>query len=150
MIRASFDLDLGDLIDLRDKKIRKAIRIGINRAAKPVRSQVKAEAERIALQGFTAKSIGTKQKVYRSGLVVIVVVGPKRSYKRVKGKYTRGKRKGERKVFRPASVAHFVEKGTARSKPEPFLRPALDKTSGKYQESLAAEIKAEIEQGNQG
>lgn len=145
MIRASFDLDLGDLIDLRDKKIRKAIRIGINRAAKPVRAQVKAEAERIKLQGFTAKSIGTKQKVYRAGLVVIVVVGPKRSYKRVKGKYSRGKRKGESKVFRPASVAHFVEKGTSRSKPEPFLQPALDQTSGKYQESLADEIKAEID-----
>lgn len=145
MVKAEFKTDLAPLLDLKDKRVRKALKIGINRAAKPVRAQVKAEAERIALQGFTAKSIGTRQKVYRGGVVVVVVIGPRRKYTRTKGRYTRGRRKGEKKVFRPAAVAHLVEKGTARSKPQPFLVPALEKTSGNYQKSLAAEIKAELE-----
>lgn len=144
MLRLDFKADLSPLADLKDRKARIALRIAINRAAKPVKNAVKSAAEGIALRGYTAKSIGTKTKVYNGGSSVVVVIGPKRSYSRTKGSYTRGKRKGEKRVFVPAKVAQFVEKGTGRSRKRPFLKPALDSAGSEFKDRLAAEIKAEI------
>jgi HK97 gp10 family phage protein len=139
MIRARVDVDLRPLLALKGRRTRLAVKIGIQRAAKPVRAEVTANAERIKWRGFIAKSIGTRVKQYRDA--VTVIIGPKTKVKRS----IRRRRKGEaaRFVF-PSRYAPLVEKGTKRSRKKPFLEPALDSTQDEYMRTCAAEIEAEI------
>lgn len=142
MFTVRAEVDLAPLIALKGKGSRIALRKAINRAAKPVRLAMIAEAERIARFGFTAKSIGTVTKVYRDR--VIVVIGPKRKYSRTKGKFKTGPRAGQAKKFQPARYTKNVEKGTKYARPNPFVLPTLRKTAGEFQARLAAEVQAEF------
>ncbi len=113
-------VDLPDLSTLKGKYKSAAFR-AINRAAKPIRERVIAEAQKIAKWGFLWKSIGTKTKLMPGG-VFVTIIGPKMSYMRKKGK--RGD--GSKINHRPYLYAWLLEKGTKRSRMFPFLKPAWD------------------------
>lgn len=114
-----------------------------NRAAKPVRAAVETGAGRIARYGFTAKSIGTVSRYYKDRESVVAVVGPKMSYVRTKGTYTRGPQRGQKRRHRPYLYSWIVEKGSVRTRPKPFLRPAFDGPGQQFPARLAAEMEIE-------
>jgi hypothetical protein len=130
------------------KNFRKAVLIGSNRAAKPTRGQVSESALRIARYGHLAKSIGTKSRIYPSGNYA-AAIGPKMSFVRSLGVWTRGKRKGQKKRSVPYKYAHLVEKGTKRSKARPFLGTAAAEVA-EYPARAALEIEREVEKILQG
>lgn len=145
MLTGDVHLNLAPLLELKGKGVRTAIRIGVNRAAKPVKAAYVAEAQAIARYGFLGKSVGTKQQTYRDGLVTVAVIGPKRSYVRTKGSYTRGKKAGEKRRIRPANYARIVDQGTGRSRARKFASNAMARAGAQYPDAAAREIKAEIE-----
>lgn len=125
------------------RRAKRAVIIGANRAAKPIRLAVINNAQGIARFGFTAKSIGTKTRVYGEKAVVSVI-GPKMSYSRVKGKYTQGERAGQARRHVPYLYSWIVEKGSYRSRRKPFLMPAWDQYGDRYPARVAAEVAVEI------
>lgn len=147
----SVELDLSNLLKLKGKA-RQAVYRGVNRAAKPVREAVVARATAIKLHGFTAKSIGTKTRMYARG--IITVIGPKMSFSRKRpGKAaTRGAGKGTRPNVAPYRYAWLIEFGTVRSKIKAFLQPAWDQAGPGYRKRVVGEIAAELAKvtGNAG
>jgi hypothetical protein len=144
VIAARAEIDLSPAEGLRQGGIRKAMRIGLNRAASPVKAAVVSHADAVKRYGYLGKSIRIKLKGYPADRFV-AVIGPSTKYTRTKGKYTRGKRKGEKRVFRPSKYAHLVEKGTGRSKPRPWLKPAYDESAGQFIDQAGVEVGREIE-----
>lgn len=142
-IQAEVVLDLDKFGKLKNKA-KRAVIIGANRAAKPVRAAVEANALAIARRGFTAKSVGTKTRFYAGAKSVVTIIGPKMSFTRSAGKFTRGPRKGETKKAIPYLYAWLIEKGTVRSKARPFLGPALDARGPAYRAAVVAEVGAEL------
>lgn len=137
------DLDLGGFDKLRPAELGRAVRIANNRAAAPVKAAVVAHSESIKRFGFLAKS--HRIKLRRYGEKLVAVIGPSTKYARQKGKYTRGRRAGQPRKHVPAMVAHLVEKGTARSKPKPFLRPALDAEGPRFLRAVPEQVGREID-----
>lgn len=122
----------------------KAMRIAAARAAKPVRAAVTANAQRIARHGYTAKSIGTKVKLYAARSSVTSIVGPKMSFKRTKGKYKRGPRAGESKRHIPYLYSWLIERGTRRSRRLPFLQPAWQSHGRQFPAAVAEQVRVEL------
>jgi hypothetical protein len=125
------------------KRAKVAVMKGAARAAKPVRAAVQGHAGQHQRYGFLAKSIGTKTRVYPGGRFV-TVVGPKMSFSRVKGRYTRGPRAGQGKRQVPYLYAWLIEKGTRRSRAFPFLRPAHEAAGKQFPAAAAREINREL------
>jgi HK97 gp10 family phage protein len=145
VISTEVKVDLSPTDRLRNGGIRKACKIGLNRAAAPVKASVVSHAEAIRRFGFLAKSIRIRSKVYH-GDKFVAVIGPASKFVRGRGKFKKGKRKGEAKRFIPSKYAHLVERGTKTSRPNPFLKPAHAATSGQFLRSVGVEIGREIEQ----
>lgn len=143
MIKAQYDLDLTPAERLRAAGIRKAVRIGLSRAAKPVKASVVSHALAVKRFGFLAKSIRIKTIVYPADKYV-VVIGPSTTFTRSLGKFKRGKRKGQKKVAIPAKYAHLVEEGTSRSRAKPWLKPAYEETAGPFLARVREEIGREV------
>lgn len=141
-LSVSVQLDLTKFDHLK-KNIKRAVIIGCNRAAKPVRAAVIANAQGISRHGFLAKSIGTKTRFYPSKAIV-TVIGPKMSFARTKGKFARGPRAGQTRRHVPYLYSWLLEKGTKRSAAKPFLKPAWDTEGPGYLRRVAAEIEAEV------
>lgn len=137
--KVQYDLNLTPLERLKAAGVRKAIRIGANRAAAKVKASVVSHAEGIKLLGATAKSVRIRVKVY-SGEKYVAIVGPSSKYK-----VTRGKNKGKPRLIRPAKYAPFLEKGTKRSRKRPFLEPAYFATAGGYIADVRREVAKDIE-----
>lgn len=135
-------LDLGPL-DAKRKGMGKALKIAGNRAAKPVRQAVIAEAESIQRFGFLAKSIGTKTRSYKPTNLVSVV-GPKMSFTRTKGTYTRGPRAGEKRKHIPYLYSWLVDRGTKRSRKFGFLEKAYNSTGNAFAGDLAKAMADEL------
>lgn len=142
--KVQYDLNLTPAESLKRYGIRKAIRIGANRAAAKVKAEVVNQAERIKLHGFTAKSIRIKVKVYPNDRYVSIV-GTSSKYQRTKGRIKRGKNKGKPRVIKPSKYAHLVEGGTKRSKAKPWLKPAYDASAGPYMADVQREVGRELE-----
>jgi HK97 gp10 family phage protein len=70
--------------------------------------------------GQLKKSLGSKVKAYRSG-IVLGIVGPRKGHK-----ITVTNAAGETVNIDPVFYAHLVEFGTVHSPAYPFLRPAWD------------------------
>lgn len=140
----SIKLDLRSFLNL-GKKAKTAVLIGCNRAAKPVREAVIANAQGMARTGYLARSIGTKSKVFRDGNFT-TVIGPKMSFSRnAPGKITRGPRKGQaRKVF-PYLYANVLESPKSGKRFKSFLGPAWKSQGAGYLETVKDEIAKEIE-----
>lgn len=144
MLGGRVELDLSPADQLRGSGLRRALRIGISRAASPVKASTVRHAEAIKRYGFLAKSIRIRLRVYRSDKFV-AVIGPSASYTRTKGKITRGPRKGQARKFRPSRIAHLVEKGTRHSRARPWLAPAFAESAGRYLRDVGTEIGREVE-----
>lgn len=142
--KAQYDLDLTPAERLKASGMRKAIRIGANRAAAKVKAAVVSHAEQVKLIGAYAKSVRIKVKVYK-GDRYVSIVGASAKYKRTRGRYTRGKNKGQPRVIRPAKYAGMLEKGTKRSRPRPVLKPAFDASSAAYLDDVRREVGLEIQ-----
>lgn len=145
MIAAAVRLDLSPADGLlKGGGLKRAARIGLSRAAAPVKAAVVSHAEGVRRFGYLAKSIRIKLKGYPADRWVSVI-GPSTKYKRQKGKYKRGKRAGQPKVSTPARYAHLVERGTKRSLPRPWLRPAYAATAGGFTAAAGYEVMREVE-----
>src|SRR5262245_63377249 len=110
MIAAKFQVDLTPGEQLAKSGLRRASKIGLNRAASPVKASVVSHANAVKRYGFLAKSIRIRLRIYPSDRYV-AVVGPSMNYARTKGKRKRGKYKGSPRRHRPAYYAHLVERG---------------------------------------
>ena len=141
-IGGSVDVDLAPLTAMT-KGLKVALIISANRAAKPVRQAVIANAEAKSLYGFLGRSIGTKTRVYGTARIV-TIIGPKMSFSRTKGTYSRGPNKGQRRRRTPYLYGFLVERGTSRSKPKPFLEPAMAAQGGEFSKTLAESLRTEL------
>ncbi|VTU02777.1 : HK97-gp10_like [Gemmataceae bacterium] len=142
---ARYELDLSPAAGLKGGGLRKALRIGLNRAASPVKAAVVSNAEAVKRYGFLAKAIRIRTKVYPADKFV-AVIGPSSKFVRQKGKFKKGKRKGQPKKAIPAKYAHLVERGTKRSRAQPFLGKAHAETAARFLDQVGAEVGREIEQ----
>lgn len=140
-VRATVDMRPAE--SLRKGGARKATRIGLNRAAAPVKAAVVSEAQAVARFGYLAKSIRIRLREYPPDKWVSVI-GPSAAFSRTKGKFKKGKRKGQPRKVIPAKYAHLVNKGTKRSKPRPFLVKAHRRTAAGFVRDAAAEVGKEI------
>jgi hypothetical protein len=144
VIRSEFKIDLRPADALRRSGLRKATRIGLSRALRPVKGAVVSHAEQVRETGALAKSIRIKLKGYPSDRWV-AVIGPSTAYKRSKrGKITRGPNKGGKRVVVPARYAALLERGTSRSRPRPWLRPAYDASVHRFLADAGREVGREI------
>jgi hypothetical protein len=114
MIGASVELDMTPAEGLAKGGLRKATRIGINRAASPVKASVVSHAEAVKRYGFLAKSIRIRLRSYPADRFV-AVIGPSHEVHPDQGKCSPAGKKGEPRKCRPSKYAHLVEKGTKRS-----------------------------------
>lgn len=144
MITAAVKLDLKPVEDLRAAGLRKALRIGVSRAASPVKASVVNHANAVRRYGFLAKAIRIRLRVYPADKFV-AVVGPSTKIVRTKGKFKRGKRKGQARKIIPAKYAHLVEKGTTHSKARPWLAPAHTETAQRFIQQCGVEVLREIQ-----
>lgn len=143
MIGAAVQLDLSPADGLRKGGLRRALKIGLNRAASPVKAAVVAHAEAVRRFGYLAKSIRIRTRVYPADRFV-AVIGPSVKVVRKRGKITRGPRAGQARVYKPSKYAHLVERGTSRSRPRPWLGPAHQETAARFLRSVGAEVGREI------
>jgi hypothetical protein len=134
-------LDAEGLKQLKGKR-RTAVYRAVNRAAKPVKEAVIANASKLKRTGALAKAIGTKTRIYAGG--VVTVIGPKMSFKRRTKTKKKGPNKGTRSNIRPYLYANLLEKGTIRAAAKPFLEPAWDAHGPGYMRRVRAEIAAEL------
>jgi HK97 gp10 family phage protein len=141
-MNAKLTIDLKPLEGLKKSLVNKILRKAVNEAARTVRTAVKGNAQAVGRYGYLAKSIGIKVKIYKD--IAVAVVGPRTKYQKNKGVYKKGKKKGQPKLIKPSKYAHFLEKGTKRSRAKPFLKPALDSSKDEYMTALAAAIERGI------
>jgi HK97 gp10 family phage protein len=143
MFTVSIDTDLRPLENLKRSLTSKILRKAITQASKVVRDAVRENAQAVARYGFLAKSIGVRIRM-KNG-TAIAIVGPRTRWQRSMGTVTRGKHKGEERLQKPSKYAHFIERGTKRSKARPVLKPALGPAQGQFLQVLAAAIQQGIE-----
>lgn len=139
------ELDLPDLSKLKGK-MKGAVLRGTNRAGKPVRAAVIANAEKIKRYGFLAKSIGNKARVYPNAITL--VIGPKMSFSRLKGKYKIGTKAGQKKRHVPYLYSWIVERGSKRSTPKRFLLRAWEAHQAEFMANVRREIAEELKKLN--
>lgn len=142
-VKARVELDLSPARELTRGGLRKATRIGLNRASSPVKASVVAHAAAVRRFGYLAKSIRIRLRSYPADRFVSII-GPSTKFARTKGKFSRGKRKGQKRLIKPSKYAHLVERGTRRSKARPWLKPAYDATHAAFLDRAGAEVGREI------
>jgi len=159
MIRFRSTTKVADLVkalaDIDKKVARKALRQAVNQATAPILKDAKAKVPTDTKS--LKKALGKKVKSYRSGIVIVGVVGVRKDKKGKPEKHKRKvgeKKSGEAKYRNPVHYAHLVEFGTRKhaigkgdrlkrkdrkqkriqtgrkhpgAKKQPFMRPALDK-----------------------
>lgn len=122
---------LGRLAQFQRQTTRsKILRPALQAATKPMLATAKSLAR--IRTGVLRKSLARKTKTYRKSGIVVVIIGPRKGFKRL-AKIKKGRGKGTYILVDPIRYAHFVEKGTYRTRAYPFLRPAF------HQNKAAAE-----------
>lgn len=145
MIRARFDIDLSPADGLvRGGGLRLAARIGVSRAASPVKASVVGHALGVRRFGFLAKSIRVRLRSYPADRWVSVI-GPGTGYVRSLGRNKKGRFKGAAKLAKPSKYAHLVEKGTRHSRAKPWLKPAYDESAPRFLARVGVEVGKEVE-----
>lgn len=136
-------------------KVQKAIlRKAMNKAGSIVLKEMKkhapVEVGRDELSRARAKtlkkSLGKKVKSYAKKGVVIVVVGPRRGFRKQVGVRKRGNNVGQPVYYDPSKTSHLVEKGTSHAAAKPFARPARDNTEQKVFDAIVQTIQEGLEQ----
>jgi HK97 gp10 family phage protein len=89
--------------------------------------------------GLLKKSIGSKVKVYPSG-VAVAIVGPRQGFK---AEVTREKNRRFpwTGTSNPTRYAHLVELGTRQAPAKPFLKPALAGQQAAIREAMAKAVR---------
>lgn len=144
MIAVNATVDMSPAEGLTRGGLRKATRIGINRAASPVKAAVVAQAEAVRRFGFMAKAVRIRLRTYPADRFV-AVIGPASKVVRTKGKFKKGKRKGQPKKIIPAKYAHLVNAGTVRSKATHWLDRAHAQSAPRFLATVGAEVGREVE-----
>lgn len=124
MIDAKIDLDLSALEYVKGSGMNRAIRMGFNKAMKPVKEAVVANAP--ADKSNLKKSIKIKVKYYAGSRTWAGVVGPSLSYKRVKPQPKKKPKKAEAKKTTKKTV---MGNPTAKRKRKSKLQRTLAKTT---------------------
>jgi hypothetical protein len=143
-ISGRVELDMRPAEGLAAAGLRKATRIGLSRAASPVKAAVVAHADAVRRYGFLAKSIRVKLKSYPADRWV-TVIGPSSTFTRNKGKYSRGPHKGEPRKFRPSKYASLLERGTKHAAAKPWLKPAWSDSTPQFLATVGDLVGKEIE-----
>lgn len=131
----SGDKALTTFLDNMDRKGRKkVVRYGVGRGGAALRKAVRltAPTETKALR----KSIGSKVKVFPSG-VAVAIVGPRTHYKLIGP---------DGKVRRPVKYAHLVEFGTENIKPTRFFTRAFNSSQGAVTVAMREGMKKKLRQ----
>ena len=144
MIQGQVTLDIEPLKNVRKSGFRKALRIALNRSAAVVKASVVSHAESIKKTGTLAKSIRIKIIIKQASNQFSAVIGPSRSFKKTKGKYKRGRKQGEKKVYSPSRYSSILEFGGKRQNRKPFIGPAFAETYSKFQTMVNSEVKKEL------
>lgn len=137
-------------LDRLEKNVaKKALRKGVTKGAQALAKDAKSRAP--TRTKIMKKAIGSKIKVYGSG-IVDAVVGPRRGFKkdkqtkkRVMTRFARivGKKKNGKVIYQnPTKYTHLVEFGTKHSRAQPFLRPALEAAKATFIPTVAKEVQA--------
>lgn len=137
---------------------RRLLRTGLNTASTPMAKTAKRLAPKY--HGTLRKSIGKIVKTYPNTGAVVVVIGPRKGFKREvavkKDKVFRHVRGRILKIANPAPelltdlvdpiyYAHIVELGSIYHAPTPFLRPAFDLHKDQLMRNLAEHVRKGIE-----
>lgn len=101
---------------LTEKQFVKAIKSSTGKSMTPVAREARKRVP--VREGVLRKSIGKRTTATRAGNIT-TIIGPK-------SKYLPAHK-------RPSNLAHMIEFGTKRTKPQPFMRPALAATEDKAQ-----------------
>lgn len=125
---------------VRNKYLRKAMNAAGTIVLKVMRRLAPVEVGRDELSRNRSKvlkkSLGRKVKAYAKKGVMIVIVGPRRGFRKQVGVRKRGKNVGQPVYYDPAKTAHLVEKGTSHSAAKPFARPAGDTTKAQVEAAV--------------
>lgn len=132
---------------LRGRILRGAMAAGGRVAARMVKDLVPVEVGTDALSRARSKtmkrSIGIKV-VTRNG-VVIVIVGPRRGFKKQVGVRTRGKAKGQPVCYDPVKVFHLIERGSKGTRAFAPLRRTLASGVNAIGAAIIEKIQAGLE-----
>jgi HK97 gp10 family phage protein len=92
------------------------------------------------LSGTLGKAIGQKVKIYRSSGIGVGIVGPRTKFKKAIGATRRGT-----PIFRwPSKTAGLVERGTKRSRPQPFMEPAAQSSASEVLTAMEEKAREEL------
>lgn len=111
---------------------RKIVRPAVNAALTPVNKAAKRSAPKRT--GQLKRSIGKVVRLYKKRGVIWGGVGPRKGFKVII----------DGKAVDPTKYAHLVERGTVRTKANPFLRRALDENKSEAKRIMAERIRAGI------
>jgi HK97 gp10 family phage protein len=126
------DILIGKLSNL-DKKVRtKTIRRAIRASAAPVQKAMKRKAPKDT--GGLKKSIKTKTKTYKDGTTV-AIIGPDKDFLTTD---SRGRK------YRPANIAHIVERGSSKVAAQPFIAPAFQEQRDTALGIIATKLREDI------
>ncbi|WP_390891110.1 HK97 gp10 family phage protein [Gemmata palustris] len=118
----------------------KAMRIALNKASSPVKAKIVAAAPNRF--GFLKKSIRIRLQNYQNKQVWVSVIGPSRSFVRKKGKFKRGKKKGQPKNHRPANYSHLVDQGTRFIRGRHFIQRSYGRA---FRSTFIIELRRQVE-----
>lgn len=133
MMKVTGDKELIANLRAMDRAARaKAIRPAVTAAAKPMQAAMTLHAP--FRTGALKRSVDTKVKTYKNA--VVAIIGPRSDLIEVQ---TYAKSGRVRRV-RPSKYAHLVERGTVRSKANPFATRAFMQTAAESQAILETRI----------
>jgi hypothetical protein len=122
---------------LKGQTLRKAIAEG----KKVYLNALKAAAPKET--GLLRKSLGTRAKTYKKGLIASQTIGPRSGFRQemvVKIKDKKGKWVGSKKQMRdPRRYAHILEKRN------PWIRPVFEAYTGQVISVVSGKLKMELE-----
>lgn len=145
IFKVQYGIDMSPAEALAKYGLRKAVRIGVNRAAAIVKAAEVAESGKLGGLGYTPRSIRILVRVYPNDHYT-AVIGTGRGVKFSRGRYKRGKHKGEKRLIRPSKYAWLVIRGTKHARPGfNWLQSTLDATSEPYRQKVCEEVAREIE-----
>jgi HK97 gp10 family phage protein len=124
-------------------------RIALDRATRRANEILKEAFKQHAPQqtGALRRSVGVKVQRYKSGEVIIGIVGSPMNYTEIITSKT-----GRSKTVRPAKYLHLVERGTKKRQTKtgknrgavyakPIVKPAYDQVGRIFEEELEYELK---------
>lgn len=121
----------------------RSMRIAMNAASAPVKAATISHAPK--RYGYLAKAQRIRLRQYKASSVWVSVVGPSRSFVRVKGKRTRGKHKGEGIKHRPANYGRLLDHGTKHIPALNFMAAAKAQGAPSFSSILTERLKREID-----